>query len=364
MMHSSDPSTIANCSTYKIYDPLDSFEIQSADFNAITIALVADQKSDLNWNKAFLEADEALKNNLKIFWDLKLGLFDKLHSPLSNQQQFLTLKLAIEHFNTTIWSKYSNNSIGVCLYSGSAQFNTRYKWGEKETENFTKYLSSQSLKQTDLEIQSLDDLNPNQLLESTEGKRQLALFSQHMAIDYIKLLAELLAEDAEPFALIDLSPISSLIDQARWQEGDFATPLRFAFKGSRIPLNHQLAWKEGSSPLGYIGSIPLEIESTSSPIALWLPSNAESNSAWDSSLERILSQLHQKQVHYRLIFDDKLIIEWHQLDHLIVLSQSITPKAKRMLQGFAAAGGIVIHAGEPLGVNSEVSFIEFFGKEF
>src|ERR1700722_17564979 len=80
---------------------------QVTEFNAVTISLDAQLKSDLNWKKAVLHAKEAIDKNYKIFWDLNLGLFEAINSPLSNQQQFLTLKLAINHFNNTVWNEFS-----------------------------------------------------------------------------------------------------------------------------------------------------------------------------------------------------------------------------------------------------------------
>ncbi|MBA2728676.1 MAG: hypothetical protein H0U49_10950 [Parachlamydiaceae bacterium] len=319
---------------YKIYDGSEALKSIPKVFETITIALEADQKSDLNWNEALAIADAAILKNFKIFWDLKLGLFDKLNSPLSNHPQFLNLKLAVEHFKNVVWTKYMCNSIGVCLYRGRANFTDSFRWGDKETANLNEYLQVES-----------------------KGERQklIAQFCQCAAIDYIKLLAEELPDDAEPFALIDISGIDSLVDQARWQDSSLASPLRFALKGTQIPLNHQLAWNLGNSPLGYISSTALKLSHPNSSIAVCMPSILEHKDI-QNELEKLLVNLNSHDIPYRLISEDKLTVEWDQLDYLMVISKAVTSTAMRMLLGFCAAGGTVLHLGSPLGLEGELPF--------
>ena len=258
--------------SYKIYDGVDSLESISEGFEALTISLEAGQKSDLNWTEALAKADEAILMNFKIFWDLKLGLFAKLNSPLSNHPQFLNLKLAVEHFKNAVWTKYASHSVGVCLYRGSGNFNQTFRWGDKETANFNEHMKVNNVE---------------------EKQKQIDQFCQCASIDYIKLLAEELPDDAEPFALIDISAFDSLVDQAKWQDANFASPLRIALKGSQVLLNHQLAWDDGNSPLGFIGSSPLKLLELNASNAVCMPLSF-ADSDIEEELEKLFVDLNSR----------------------------------------------------------------------
>lgn len=57
---------------------------------------------------------------------------------------------------------------------------------------------------------------------------------------------------------------------------------------------------------------------------------------------------------YRIIPERFLNEKWMELDYLYVFSRFVTPRGRRMLQGFCAAGGIVVTEGELLGLANEI----------
>ncbi len=359
---------------YRIFNGQVKHEIKLDEFNAVTVDLEAGLKADLNWTSALAQADEAINRGFKIFWNLQLGLFEKLNSPMSNHPQFLNLQLAVEHFNKTVWPKYNDKSLGVCFFQGSSRFEEHFLWGKKEITNFQEHVKSlfgsveRASEYVNEYMQSFENLQPDQFT-TIEWKKVVQQFCQSSAIDYLKLIAEELHDDAEPFAAIDISTVQTLSEQAYWQETTLATPLRFVLCGSKLPLNHQLAWNSGISPLGYIvnktefldnNAPKVEFIPTTAALAVYMPSSFESKNEIKSTLNWLFDELNKKGLHYRLISEDRLTVEWDGLDHLIVISKAISPISKRMLKGFCAAGGTVVYADNAVGVDEEMPLEAFY----
>lgn len=78
--------------------------------------------STLNWTSARKEALQQIAQGKKILWHLDLGCFQSLLKPLENQEQFMALTLAIEHFSHSLWNEFRTYSKGLLLYKGSAHF--------------------------------------------------------------------------------------------------------------------------------------------------------------------------------------------------------------------------------------------------
>lgn len=57
---------------------------------------------------------------------------------------------------------------------------------------------------------------------------------------------------------------------------------------------------------------------------------------------------------FRLIPEKVLNERWSEVDILYVFSSYLTARGKRMLQGFCAAGGLVVVEGEPIGLENEI----------
>ncbi len=305
---------------FNIYDDRIQLNNIPEGFTACTLVLQGGQKSDLDWSIPLTLAEAIISKGYKIFWDLQLGLFDDLKYPLSNQAQFHSLKLAVEHFGKIVWEKYSSASVGVCLYRGGSEFHRNFKWGPKENENFIHW--------------------------QKDRQNSIEQFCQSASLDYIKLIGEHLPNEAEPFALIKLTKEHSLLDEISLLDADQTMPLRLALEGNRIPLSHEVAWNGCSSPSGFIGTTLPDYHPKPSTLAVCIPPIIPQNTELAKSIELILQTLNSQGLTYKLIPEERLSSMWDGLDDLIVISKTITPACKRMLQGFCAAGGNIIYADE------------------
>ena len=75
--------------------------------DTVNIKLDGSLKSDLSWD-AQKKLAEKSKN---ILWDIDLGLFSRLHLPLSTETQSKSLRLSLDVFHRDIWEKYQDRSL-------------------------------------------------------------------------------------------------------------------------------------------------------------------------------------------------------------------------------------------------------------
>ena len=111
-------------------------------FNARTLILDGRTASDLDWS---LQRDLALKyekSGLKLFWVIELGLISGITLPLSNQMQYASLGVALDHFRDTLWKEFKSSTLGICLYQGSVDFSLGFPWSDDQFESLRIWLQN------------------------------------------------------------------------------------------------------------------------------------------------------------------------------------------------------------------------------
>lgn len=68
---------------------------------------------------------------------------------------------------------------------------------------------------------------------------------------------------------------------------------------------------------------------------------------------KLAQSLRELKQPFRIIPEEFFLLEWSELDYVIVDSATVDLQQKRKLQGFAAAGGVIITLGERLGLSGE-----------
>ncbi len=63
----------------------------------------------------------------------------------------------------------------------------------------------------------------------------------------------------------------------------------------------------------------------------------------EEELSALILELQNQEISFRMISEAFLTEEWNELEKLHVLSKAISPLGKRKLQGFCAAGGVVVY---------------------
>ena len=272
------------------------------------IYLDGKMSSELDWKKAISVADSFLvnkKKGQKLLWVLDLGLFKGLTLPLEDKMQFMAFKLSIKHFMESIWSCYKNDSIGVCLYEGDFSFREGEFKGEGEATFTHSFLEK--------------------------------LYLRDQALYYLSLLKDYFPAEIELFLSIDMGS-QNLREFSLLEEVLFFSKDKFTGY-SLLQEREEETLEDKHSNFGVC--LP------GKPLLQW-PDFCE--------LEKALAECKKEGKKIRVIPEEQIITDWDGLDYLLCDPAGLTEEGKRMLQGFAAAGGVVVSLGEAIGVYGEEAF--------
>ncbi|CUI17141.1 conserved hypothetical protein [Candidatus Protochlamydia naegleriophila] len=336
-------------------------------FNTVTIYLDGRLQADLTWKKAKEEAQKAVECGYGIFWDIDIGLFEQLPFALTNQTQYLSLALSLEHFRDSLWKEFKSKTIGVSIYRGSADFSLGFRWDESQVANLRQWLShvfvdeAQFASEISVKHSSFAQLEVTDLLQSEAGTQLVRLFCRDVSLEYLSLLASRLPDTLPVYLFLNVSVfISNPLWQAQLLHAERFEHLNLALNGATLPIQ-AWGWQSHMSPLGYSGQ---EVPSNQAvqqeiKVGVCLPSMTMCRPGQFEGLEEALVQLLQAGIPFRIIAENHLITEWDGLDYLVYTPTGLSVQGKRKLQGFCAAGGTVLSVGHLLGLAYEESFAEF-----
>ena len=302
-----------------------------------TIQLDGALKADLDWTSAKEAALQQIDNGQKILWELHLGLFESLVYPFSHQSQFLSLGLSIDHFIKDIWPLYSEHSIGVSLYNGPADYRKHFPWDAAQNDNMQEWLkeafkSVDALEaETTIPLKSFDEATRSKLETTPEGSRLLSLFCRDACVEYLNLLAANIPDEIPLYVQLDCSGIDNPA---------FLAQLTTAERYERLSrlLSHDKTIADAKA-------------------AICLPPSSMVHAQAFKGLDEAMEAMQERSIPYKIIPEASLITEWDELDALIVCPKGLGPQGFRKLQGFCAAGGLIVVLGdEPLGLPHEVLF--------
>lgn len=297
------------------------------DFKAAAIALDGRQQSDLNWSAQKSLGLDLTRQGRKILWDIDLGLFGRLPHPLSDERQFKSLGLALEHFYQFLWKEFSETTVGLCLYRGPLDLSSQFPWNGDQENNFLLWC------------------NENHV----EPKAPLSkkLYCRDIGAEYLNLLANFVPEPVQPFLFLDASGITQPFSCLCLLDPERTSRFSKAVKGSLIPTR-DLVWKG-----------PEITEPKSVNTGLYWPHSRNYRECCEQNYIQALERL-QNRIPYRLIAEDHLITEWDGLDFLLVDPHSISPMGRRKILGFCAAGGtVVVMDDSGIGFPNEITLREF-----
>lgn len=366
MAHDEEQETINESATPAyIFDSMVLGEEIPNGFNAVKIALDGSLKSDLKWEKQRKMAVEYIKKGYKVFWEIQLGLFDSLEKPLSDQSQFLSLCLSLEHFRDTFWKEFQKDSVGLCLYRGSADYRVGFHWDDEQVVNLQDWLREvfgdvvTFANETKCKASDFVEVTPQSLAISIEGNKLLSLYCCDVAVEYLNLLEDRLPDALKCFILIDGTEVVDPILLAQLTAKERYSRLYLAIKCTNFSEG-EIAWESPALPAGMIGChkiITKEVRPARIGICL-PPITRRRPSEW-RGFGKVFTSLTESQVPFRVISEVSLTTEWDCLDYLIISSQNLSVQGRRKLNGFCAAGGVVVTIGEPIGLAQEINFADF-----
>lgn len=303
-------------SIYEVKNPLETIP---EGCNTVSIHLDGTVSSNLDWERAKELAQNYIKEGYFIFWNLDLGLFDKLKLPLSNQTQFLSLVLSLEHLRDTLWKEFKEKTLGVCIYNGT--FNFLSNWDDHLKNNYLTWGAKNVG----------ENFEPDLLYWKN-------LFARDAVAEYLQLLGNRMPDALQIFATLNVDPTLNLLMEAQLSHRERFDRLHLMIKNGKLPLNNH-----------------------SAEIAVCLPGYQVIDPKFYHGFEETLKKL-LNLLPFRIIPESYLINEWDGLDYLVVMPASLASQGKRKLQGFCAAGGTVVSVGNPIGLPQEIALDEFLEK--
>lgn len=343
----------------------DEFDLHaSTSFNTLTIRIDGSSNSELNWNHAKSQAEEAVKKGFALFWDIHLGLFSDLVLPLGNQTQFLSLALSLDHFKDSLWKEFAYHSVGLSIYRGEADFSRNFRWDDDQIHSLQAWLADHFPNQEKLaELTGQTDLaniEPGDLHQSHWGRSLLGFFCRDVAIEYLTLLAARLPDTIPCYLFLDAAAIKTdFLKQIQLLNPDRFEFLHLALKDASLPFN-AWGWQASASPDGYVGLVPrMTPHLPEIRIGVCLPlKNYFQPQHW-MYFDNVLSFFHVQQIPFKLIAESHLINQWDGLDVLLFNPEGLSTQGKRKIQGFCAAGGLAVSLGELIGLPLEKSFADW-----
>lgn len=354
-----------------IFDASYSGEIVPDQFDAVRIFLDGKIQANLSWKEEQKAAEAYIKQGLRIFWEIDLGLPASLPHALSNRTQFLSLSLSLEHFRDTLWRKFRKETVGVCLYRGSLDLSLNYPWDDEQELNLQEWLKDyvediESLsKVTHIEALDFASLTSAKLSTSRIGRDLLRLFAHDVIGEYLGLLASNIPDNLPLFLLFDASHIQDaflviqLLSKERYPRFIIGVKHDTRCKGNQF-LGGEVSWNDIPTERGCIArEIPARYLFDKPKLGYCLPQMSQCRLSSATELKHALHVLLSYKIPFRVIPELELSAEWEGLDYLIVDTQLVEIQFKRRLQGFCAAGGTIVTLGHPLGFSQEISFDQF-----
>ncbi len=292
----------------KIYDLRFGDEPDLSSYNTVLLHLNGKVSADLDWKAEEQAAQNYSDQGLKLLWQLDLGLFNCLKAPLSNQMQFLSLILSLEHFRDTLWKKFKDCTLGVCLYEGSANFAKQIVWDDQLQANFLLWSEKHQFKFEDMQT----DLK--------------SLFARDAVAEYLTLMANRMPDAMQFFIQLEVEPLISLAKEAQLLNRERFERFHLMARGGRLPMQYNDEAK----------------------IGVCLPGCHLIDPKLYQNLEEVFGKLLIEKTLFRIIPEAFLTHEWDGLDYLIVEPAALSSQGKRKLLGFCAAGGTIVTLGEQL----------------
>lgn len=305
--------------------------------------LDARMKASLDWKSETEAARKYVENGSKIFWDMDLGLFSRLDRPLSNQTQFQTFCLSLEHFRDTLWKEFKDQTIGLGICSMDIDFSKGFPWDEEQLSNWHGWLQDHFDT-----VQILNDETGSDFkgFEKSDPRTAGNVLMQHVVRLYCRdALAEYLGLLVA--RLPDALPIYTTL-----KAGEIKDPLFLAQLSARDRFDRlNLELKNFSEPFSLV--------SAEANVAICLPSIECVRPSHCAGLREAMEFLKKLSVPFRIIPESLLITEWDGLDDLIYSPAGLSYQGRRKLQGFCAAGGRLISTGPLLGLPYEIDLQEY-----
>ena len=319
-------------------DCMDSFD----SVNGVVIYVDCGESSDFKWEDAQAMAEKAVELGKWILWELDFHLHEE-RIFLQDTSAFYAYGIAVEEFVKRLAEPFSEQTLGARIFRGSVEFAKYFLWTEEHERHYLEKQKENGLIDADPAFDAL-------------GRK---LFAADVFSQYLHRIAAFLPDALVPCCFLDASSVensgflASLLSRERFQH------LLLALKHASLPLGC-LNWEEGRSLGGWVGRrAPYFSAVHDITLGVCVPMEEYMTKNLMNRLHDVFVHLDKIEIPYRVISELYLSESWDGIDELIVLSAGLSVQGLRKLKGFLAAGGRVVYADAPTGLESEISLKEF-----
>lgn len=310
--------------------------------NGVVIYVDCGDNADFKWEESRALAEKAVELGKWILWELDFHLQEK-QVFLQDTSAFYSCGIAVEEFVKALAAPFAESTLGVCLFRGGVDFAKYFLWTEEHERHYVEKQKESLFLQSDPNLDSI-------------GRK---LFAADVFSEYLHRISSFLPDTLAPCCFLDATSIESssflalLLSRERFQH------LLLALKHAKLPLGC-LNWEEGRSFGGWVGrGAPYFSAVHDVTLGVCVPLEEHMRKELMDQLDLVFAKLDQMEVPYRVIPELYLSESWDGIDELIVLSAGLSAQGVRKLKGFLAAGGRVVYADSPTGLEAEISLREF-----
>ncbi|CDZ81011.1 hypothetical protein BN1013_01539 [Candidatus Rubidus massiliensis] len=338
-----------------------------SSMNAATLSIDGRIKSALDWDYAKQIAHECVRKNVKIFWDLDLGLFADLKNGINHESYLLSFNLSLRHFVDGLWKEFKHHTIGLNIYRGTLNFSDNFPWDEIQFRNLKKWLQERFVtletlqEETQLPITSWEAINVKSFEQNHLGKHLLDLYCRDVTVEYIQLIQAKIPDGITCYMMIDASSVKDPFFQSNLLHEDKFDRIQLCVKGAKIPFSG-LGW-DCYHPNGFIST--KELERGNEKIithAISFPDHYINKLHSLNTLTSLFTKLEEQNILFSIIPEEKIMSSCEGIDYIFASNKGTSFRGKRQLLGFCAAGGTVVYIDQPLQLPNEISVEEFFSK--
>lgn len=313
--------------------------------NGIAIYVNCTESSDFQWEEAYKLAEKAVGLGKWILWKLDFQ-FQEKRVFLEDTAVFYSCGIAIEEFVSKLAVPFQGSTIGASIFRGGVDFSKYFIWTDQHESHYLEKNKENAFFQMD------------PLLGDVSRK----LFAADVFSDYLQRLASFFPENLLPFCMLDVSSVDSMAVLSFLLSKEKFQYLLLALKGSSIPLGC-LNWEWGDCLGGWVGrGAPYFAAVHDVSLGVCIPLESRITRVLLEQIDNVFLELNRLKTPYRIISELYLTEGWDGIDDLIVFGSAVSRQGIRKLRGFLAAGGRVIHAEAPIGLESEISLLEFSGR--
>ena len=251
----------------------------------------------------------------KILWEVELS-FPKKPLFIQDSTHFFSLGLWLKEISQKLYAPLSENTLGVVLFKGSADFSSYFLWTEQQELLFQERLGEQP---------------------SLSPKLCKFFFSADVLAEYLQRLCSFLPDSLLAFCLIDTSSLS-LAEIAYFATKERFGHLILGVTPTPLLIGH-IKWEQIQEQYKLH---PTFTESSTASLGVCLPPLEEITDDQISRVSALLCDADNHSKPLRILTETYLHESWDELDELIVFPDFISTQGKRKVQGFIAAGGSVL----------------------